>query len=108
MNSTKRRTPGEKRTQLPRSPDYSKDFLDDWGRLNAAGRYDMVALKKAMLLLMANDGPLPAVYRDHKLTGRLQNYRECHIGGDFLLMYELRGETEVWFARAGSHADLFG
>ena len=38
----------------------------------------------------------------------MNKYRECHIGGDFLLMYELLGDTDIIFVRAGSHADLFG
>jgi len=40
-------------------------------------------LAKAMLLLVANDGPLPAEYRDHELAGEWADFRECHIGGDF-------------------------
>lgn len=108
MNSTKRRSPTAKRTKLPRKHDCTRSFTDDWERLNLSGRYDMAALKEAMLLLIAGDAPLPAEYRDHKLSGKMNKYRECHIGGDFLLMYELLGNTDIIFVRAGSHADLFG
>jgi mRNA-degrading endonuclease YafQ of YafQ-DinJ toxin-antitoxin module len=31
--------------------------------------------------------------------------RECHIGGDFLLIYRLDGEAIV-FVRAGTHSEL--
>ena len=44
-----------KRTNLPRTSDFTKDFLNDWQRLVKTGRYDMVRLKEAMLLLIANN-----------------------------------------------------
>jgi mRNA interferase YafQ len=70
----------------------------------------MKRLKEAMLLLIANDGPLGPEYRDHSLTGDRADHRECHIGGDFLLVYKLvsHGSNEdVIFVRAGRHAELF-
>ena len=71
----------------------------------------MRQLKEAMVLLIANDGPLAPEWRDHPLSGRWADHRECHIGGDFLLIYRLdnRGDGEqVIFVRAGTHAELFG
>jgi mRNA interferase YafQ len=61
-----------------------------------------------MMLLIANDEPLPPEYLDHELSGEGRGFRECHIGGDFLLIYDLRQEGSVVFTRAGTHADLFG
>jgi mRNA interferase YafQ len=63
-----------------------------------------------MVTIVANDGPLPPEYKDHALRGEWADHRECHIGGDFLLIYQLRddGPDEmVVFVRAGTHADLF-
>ena len=40
------------------------------------------------------------------LTGEWADHRECHVGGDFLLVYYLAGDTIV-FVRAGTHSDLF-
>ena len=64
-----------------------------------------------MLLLIAGDGPLGPERRDHPLKGSWARYRECHIGGDFLLIYRIEdtdGPTgSVHFARAGTHTDLF-
>ena len=45
----------------------------------------MRRLKEAMLLLIANDGPLGPEWLDHPLVGDWEGHRECHIGGDFLL-----------------------
>ena len=66
----------------------------------------MAQLKEAMLLLIANDGPLGPEWRDHAPTGDWADHRECHIGGDFLLIYQVEG-NQIIFVRAGSHAELF-
>ena len=46
----------------------------------------MGLLKEAMMLLIANEAPLGGEWADH---------RECHIGGDFLLIYEVEGNAIV-------------
>lgn len=100
-----------KRAQHPRACDYAKAFSKDWDRLSRSGRYDMGRLKEAMLLLIANDAPLGPEWKDHPLKGEWARYRECHIGGDFLLIYQTddaagKGGTIV-FVRAGTHSELF-
>ncbi len=63
-----------------------------------------------MLILIANDGQLGPEWLDHPLSGDWQGYRECHIGGDFLLAYKLDDSGRyglVVFVRPGTHADLF-
>lgn len=99
-----------KRANLPRMADYTKAFIKDWQRLTHSGRYNMKQLKEVMLLLIANDEPLPAEWLDHALVGEWQGFRECHVGGDFLLIYQLekQGKQEiVIFTRAGTHSELF-
>jgi mRNA interferase YafQ len=96
----------KKKTKPPRRSDSTKEFDKDWVRLSHSGRYNMRSLKETMLLLIANDGPLPAEYLDHALIGEWADHRECHVGGDFLLIY--RADTnEVVFVRTGTHAELF-
>lgn len=98
----------QKRTTVPRMCDFTKQFLKDWKRLNDSGRFDMVKLKEVLILLIANDAPLPGQFRDHELTGEWRDFRECHIGGDFLLIYRLDGPSNlVVFTRAGTHSELF-
>lgn len=99
-----------KRSSHPRAVDFSKLFTKDWERLNQTGRFDMRLLKEAMLLLVANDAPLGPEWLDHPLKGSWAGYRECHIGGDFLLIYRLAptGKFEtIYFTRIGTHAELF-
>ncbi|MBW9054848.1 type II toxin-antitoxin system YafQ family toxin [Rhizobium mesosinicum] len=97
-----------KRASLPRQSSHTKQFQKDWERLSRSGRYDMVALKKVVGLIVDNDAPLPAELRDHELTGDWKDHRECHIGGDFLLIYTLDDKKNlVVFVTAGTHAELF-
>ncbi len=101
----------EKRARHPRACDFAKGFSKDWERLSRAGRHDLSVLKEAMLLLIANDGPLGPEWKDHPLKGEWEGFRECHIGGDFLLIYEVDDEAgkggTIHFVRAGTHSDLF-
>ena len=42
-----------------------------------------------VLNLLASGNPLPQKYKDHQLTGNLNDFRECHIEPDWLLMYQI-------------------
>lgn len=99
-----------KRAALPRSTDYTKALPKDWKQLSNSGCYDMKQLVEAMLLLIANDAPLAPEWKDHALHGQWAGHRECHIGGDFLLIYKIDDDGPIGhivFVRTGTHADLF-
>lgn len=100
-----------KRAPHPRSCDYTKQFSKDWERLSGSGRYDMHRLKAVMLQLIANDAPLGPEWKDHPLKGNWAKHRECHIGGDFLLIYTVDDKAgksgAIVFVRAGTHIELF-
>ena len=101
-----KRPASSKRAAPPRACDYTRAFLADWERLSRSGRYDLKRLKEAMLLLVANAAPPGPEWRDHSLRGDWSDHRECHVGGDFLLIYRAEGNSIV-FVRAGTHSDLF-
>jgi mRNA interferase YafQ len=103
---TSKKPASSKRAALPRASDYAKSFRKDWERLTRSGRYDIKRLKEAMLLLIANDGPLGPEWLDHPLKGDWADHRECHIGGDFLLIYKADSDTII-FVRTGTHSELF-
>lgn len=103
---TSKKTTSQKRARPPRSSDFTRQFRKDWERLSHSGRYDLTRLKEVMLLLIANDAPLGAEWSDHPLAGGWEGFRECHVGGDFLLIYKLVDDT-ITFTRAGTHAELF-
>lgn len=96
----------KKKSSLPRVFDYSKSFTKDWERLSRSGRYNMRQLKEVMLLLIADDVELGPEWLDHPLKGNWSDHRECHIGGDFLLIYQIDGNM-INFVRAGTHSELF-
>lgn len=66
-------------------------------------------LLKVVIRLLERDGSLPAEYRPHKLSGIYAGSWECHIKGDWLLVWE-QYDTELvlLFTNTGTHADLFG
>lgn len=105
-------TKTEKRASPPLGSENTKEFQKDWDRLLKSGRYNMSNLKEAMLLIIANEG-LAEGYRDHELSGDMAGIRECHVGGDFLLLYivEMVSAKSQWgavsFVRAGTHSEMF-
>ena len=103
---TSRKPASAKRAPLPRAADFSKGFRKDWERLGRSGRFDMTGLKELMLLLIANDAPLGPEWLDQALKGHWADHHECHVGGDFLLIYTA-DDTQIVFVRAGTHVDLF-
>jgi mRNA interferase YafQ len=89
-----------------------KSFDKNWEKLAHSGRYELARLKLVMLLLLDPDAPLPPEYLGHPLHGRWDGHRECHIGGDWLLIYQLADmgtkSEKVIFCRTGTHSELFG
>ena len=62
-----------------------------------------------VLHLLASGNSLPQEYHDHALSGSLNDFRECHIEPDWLLMYQIYKDILILSATAtGSHSDLFG
>ena len=109
--SKEKRTAESKRTNPPRNVKKSDKFRKDWGRLSRSGKQDMHRLKEAMLLLIANDAPLPPEWKDHPLKGMPGKIRECHVKGDLLLTYYIEEDAEdslITFLRAGTHSEIFG
>ena len=78
-------------------------FEKDYKKALKSGR-DMMRLKQVMHWIV-NEQPLPLELRDHKLVGNYQDRRECHLAGDWLLIYKLEKDTVI-FERTGSHSEL--
>ena len=67
---------------------------------------DSASGRRPAIERIANEAPLGPERLDHPLKGDWADHRECRIGGDFLLIYRLDGNTVI-FVRAGTHSDLF-
>ncbi|MBO5612998.1 MAG: type II toxin-antitoxin system YafQ family toxin [Prevotella sp.] len=65
------------------------------------------ALKEVIDMLI-NEQPIPATYKPHFLTGAYRGCMECHIQGDFLLIWVDEDKDIVELVRLGSHSELFG
>lgn len=65
------------------------------------------ALKK-VLDMLANGQPIPAEYLPHPLHGQYKGCIECHIQGDFLLIWFDPKSNVIELVRLGTHSELFG
>ena len=81
---------------------YKKDFK----------RYRNNPKKLAKLLevlrLLENGIPIPAELKPHRLTGNYADCMECHIEGDFLLIWYNESDNIIEILRFGTHSELFG
>jgi mRNA interferase YafQ len=59
-----------------------------------------------LILLLVGETPLPALYKDHPLSGEWKHHRDSHIESDWLLLYKIDG-NDLYLIRTGTHADLF-
>jgi mRNA interferase YafQ len=58
--------------------------------------------------LIINEQPLPPERHNHPLHGNWEGSFECHIQGDWILIYILNHDAHtVTFQHTGSHSDLF-
>ena len=84
----------------------TKTFRKDTERCRKRG-YNMELLKQAIRLLEA-EGKLPSSYRPHKLSGNYEGCWECHIKGDWLLIWNQDDVAlTLLFTGTGTHSDLF-
>jgi len=86
------------------TPVYTAQFARDIKRLKRRKK-DLGKLKVVIRALLRGD-KLETLYQDHKLAGSFLGRHECHIEGDWLLIYK-KAERAVIFERTGTHADLF-
>ena len=69
--------------------------------------YDLDAFKEVVKLL-SEEKPLPIKYKAHKLNPTSLNMWDCHIKGDWVLIYRFDYERGlVIFENTGTHSDLF-
>lgn len=83
----------------------TKQFKKDVASLKSSGRYNLELLKLVMGLII-EEKTLETKYQDHALQGEWKGCRDCHIQGDWLLIYEVTYDTVIFY-RTGSHSQLF-
>ena len=88
---------------LPVRP--TSQFRKDLKKAAKQGRD--LELLRMVLEKFATPAPLPAKFKDHKLKGEWRDFRECHLGSDWLLIYTIT-DFELRPTRLGTHSELFG
>ena len=57
---------------------------------------------------LANEQKLDEKYRDHRLAGNYNGFRECHVEPDWFLVYRINQDAlELFLFRTGTYSDLF-
>jgi len=60
----------------------------------------------SVLQSLASDHLLEPRFRDHALTGEWNDYRDCHIKPDLVLIYQKPDAETLRLVRIGSHSEL--
>ena len=66
----------------------------------------LTALKE-VLKKLEKELPIPSEYQPHELHGQYQGCMECHVQGDFLLIWFDPNRDIIELVRLGSHSQLF-
>ncbi|MBI5140025.1 MAG: type II toxin-antitoxin system YafQ family toxin [Candidatus Vogelbacteria bacterium] len=86
----------------------TKQYRKAFRRFSGRKNFKLGKLNEIIAILQSGK-PLPENCRDHRLNGYLQQFRECHIAPDVLLVYEIKNEILILvLVNMGSHVDLFG
>lgn len=86
--------------------EYTGAFRKDVKRCAKRG-LDMKLLYNAISIL-ARDGKLPPEYRPHILSGKYSGIWECHIKGDWLMIWRQNDDRlELLMLNTGTHSDIF-
>jgi mRNA interferase YafQ len=98
-----------------RTLDWSRGFKRDYKRESQTYTQSVLdGMLDACFDYLESDIPLPVSYRDHALTGRWENCRDCHLRPDLILIYAKIDaktpyeEDTLLLLRLGSHSELFG
>ena len=78
------------------APVYTKQFEKDLRRMLKRGK-DAQKFKEVARLLL-NEEALPTKNHDHKLAGTYVGRRDCHLEGDWVLIYK-RETSAIVFER---------
>ncbi len=63
---------------------------------------------KEVLKMLKDEQPIPAEYKPHMLHGNYKGCMECHIQGDYLLVWFDPNTDIIELVRLGTHSELFG
>lgn len=86
----------------------SKQFKRQYRQIKFSGRKKLLDKLDRTIDILSNGDTLPLSNHNHKLTGELVGFFECHIEPDWLLIYKVnKNELVLMLFATGSHATLF-
>mgnify|MGYP002674353702 FL=1 len=68
---------------------------------------EMLKDLETVLIHLRENGVIPNKYRPHQLYGNYKDCMECHVHGDFLLIWFDKNKPIIKLLRLGSHSELF-
>jgi len=87
-------------------PTFTKPFRKEL-KLMEKRHMNINKLREVMDMII-NEQPLPPERNNHPLHGEWKDTLDCHIQGDWVLIYEIDPAAHtVTFHRTGTHSDLF-
>ena len=87
------------------SLEYSSQFKKDFKKITKMPIPDIIEIGSVISTLQKGL-TLDAKYVDHSLTGNWNEFRDCHVKPDLVLIYRI-DKNVLQLARIGSHSDLF-
>ncbi len=86
---------------------FSSKFKKDFRR-EERGKHKKILRKKLreVLHFLEADQLLPARFKDHPLSGPWQDFNDCHILPDLVLIYRKPDKENLELIRMGSHSEL--
>jgi mRNA interferase YafQ len=85
-------------------PVFAAQFKKDYALMEK--RHKNMQKIIAIMAMLIMEEPLPEAQREHLLHGTYDGFTECHIEGNWLLIYRFHNGC-IYFTRTGTHSDLF-
>jgi len=82
----------------------TKSYVKDSKRLKISDKHFTKYIQYLALLLESKE--LPKEAKDHPLKGDWVDFREFHVSGDLLVIYQIDNRI-IKLVRIGSHSQLF-
>ena len=95
---------------MKRLPRYTKLFRRQYKKYDRT-KHHAIDKIDAVLQTLIRKQTLPSHWRDHALHGEWKGCRDCHIEGDWILIYELGVNADdqetITFHAMDNHENLF-
>jgi len=88
--------------EIRKTTQFKKDFK------RFCKNMEKVETLRGIVDILKKGEPIPKEYKPHQLQGEWNNFMECHIDDNYLLIWFDREGDVIRLVRLGSHSELFG